>query len=377
MSSPRSDHPRILGIAEGDRPITLSRTPYFLFGALAEFFRVTRLNYAPTGVTRFAVAAATFRPSREAWRSRFHNGRLAHGVLSRTLERRARELESDFDLTLQCLGWVHRQPRPYVLYLDQTRLMAERGWPEWMPLARRERDEMLEREREQYTSAAHIFAMGEPGRSSLVDEYGVDPSRITVVGGGVNFDELPDPAGPAIEPSVLFIGRDFERKGGEVLVEAFRQVRDTLPTATLHIVSVFDRLNEPGVVAHGNDTTREELIELYRQARVLCLPSLYEPWGYTLGEAMAYGVPCIGSSVESIPHILGEGEAGMLVPRGDAGRLAEALLEVLTDDRLAMSLGAAGRRRIEGEFTWAAVAERMVPALSGVGSAATEATTRS
>jgi starch synthase len=367
MTPPRADYPRILGIAEGDRPITLSRTPHFLFGALAEYLPVKRLSYAPNGPAKLALAAATFRRSRDAWRSRFHNGRLAHGVLSRTLRRRARGLGGEFDVTLQCLGWVHGQPEPYALYVDQTRRMAERGWPSWMPFARRERDELIEREREMYTGAFHVFTMGEPGRRSLAEEYGVDPERITVVGGGVNFEELPEPVGPAVEPNVLFIGRDFERKGGEVLLAAFRRVRRELPQAALHVVSVFGHLDEPGVIPYGNDTTRDELIELYRRARVLCLPSLYEPWGYTLGEAMAYGVPCIGSEVESIPHILGDGEAGMLVPRDDPERLAEALLEVLTEYELARRLGAAGRRRIETEFTWSSVAERMVPALVGVG----------
>ena len=361
--SERAEFPRILGIAEGDRPITLSRTPHFMFGALAKRFPVTRLSYAPTGITKLAVAAATFRPSRDRWRSRFHNSRLAHRVLTRTLNRRVRRLDGEFDLTLQCLGWVHGQPRPYALYVDQTRLMAERGWPEWMPFDRGERPRVLELEREQYTNAHHIFAMGEPGRESLVEEYGVDPARLSVVGGGVNFDQLPEPVGPADEPNILFIGRDFERKGGDLLIEAVQRVRGEVPGATLHLVSVFDSYDADGVIAYGNDTTRDQLIELYRRARVLCLPSRYEPWGYTLGEAMAYGVPCVASAVESIPYILGDGEAGLLVPPGDVEALADALFRLLTDDELARRTGAEGRTRIERELTWDRVADRMKPVL--------------
>ncbi len=364
MSFGRQERPRILAIAEGDRPITLSRTPHFLFGSLAKRFPVTRLSYAPTGIRRLGLAAATFRPSRDSWRSRFHNSRMAHRVLSRTLKARAGRMDGAYDLTIQCLGWVGGQPRPYALYVDQTRLMAERGWPHWMPLAPNERSAVLALERRMYTEADHVFVMGEPGRDSLVNDYGVDDSQLTVVGGGVNFDELPVPVGPAREPTVLFIGRDFERKGGDVLLESWQRVRAEIPDATLHLVSVFERHDAPGVVAHGRKTSREELIELYRRARVVCLPSRYEPWGYTLGEAMSYGIPCVGTTVESIPHILGDGKAGLLVPPSDPDRLADALVELLGDDKLAHRVGQAGRERVEGELTWDRVTERMAPVIA-------------
>src|SRR4029077_2876739 len=139
-----------------------------------------------------ALAAATIRPSRAAWRARFHTSRMAHRLLSRTLADRIGQLDDDFDLALQVLGWVSGQPRPFALYLDQTRLMAERGWPDWMPLTRRERAEILALERAMYGEAFHVFVMGAQARDSLVGDYGVNPSRVTVVGGGVNFDSMPE-----------------------------------------------------------------------------------------------------------------------------------------------------------------------------------------
>jgi glycosyltransferase involved in cell wall biosynthesis len=80
-------------------------------------------------------------------------------------------------------------------------------------------------------------------------------------------------------------------------------------------------------------------------------------------EAMAYGTPCIGTTVQSIPEILAGGRAGALVPPGDATALAEALLRVLRDDDFAHQLSIAGREHVERYFTWDRVVERMAPAL--------------
>jgi starch synthase len=355
---------RILGLVEGDPSSALSGVGHYLLEALDRRFSVTgTVDYAPHGAVRIAIAAATFRPSRAAWRARFHTSRLAHRMLSRTLRGRLAEFEGDFDLALQVHGWVDGQPHPYALFVDQTRLMAERGWPEWMPFTAGERDELLALERRMYAGAVHLFAMGGPARDSLLADYGVDAERATVVGGGLDFEAMPEAAGPGEEPRILFVGRDFERKGGHVLVRAFERVHERIPEAELEIVGAARGFDVPGITSYGKISDREQLRELYRGARVFCLPSLYEPYGLVLIEAMAHGVPCVGSAVQAIPEILDDGRAGLLVPPNDAERLAEALLRLLTHDGLARDLGAAGRLRVGRELTWDRVAERMAPAL--------------
>jgi glycosyltransferase involved in cell wall biosynthesis len=287
-------------------------------------------------------------------------------VQTRTLARRLARLDSEFDVALQVHGWVGRQPRPFALYVDQTRLMAERGWPQWMPFSPRERSELLALERAMYGDAAHLFAMGSPARESLVDDYGVDASRISVVGGGAGFDPLPPARAAAGEPAILFVGREFERKGGDDLLRAFERVRAEVPGARLDVVGSSRRIGAPGVAVHGRVADRGALSELYRSARAFCLPSRYEPYGLVLIEAMAHGVPCVGAAVQSIPEILDGGRAGVLVPPRDPGSLADALIGLLTDDALARRLGAAGRERVEASLTWDAVAGRIAPVLAAL-----------
>ena len=355
---------RILGLVGGEPTSALSGVAGFLFDALdRRFTAVERLDYSPSGAHRLAVAAGTFRTSRPAWVARFHTSRLAHRALSRTLRKRLEESDRDFDLALQVHGWVGGQPRPYALYIDQTRLMAERGWPDWMPFTRRERAELLAREQAMYQEAVQVFVMGAPARDSLTVDYDVDPRRISVVGGGLSFPGVPPARILPEAPEIVFVGRDFERKGGDVLLQAFAEVRRKLPAATLSVVGSSAGAGLHGVHSHGKVTSREELAEIYRGARVACVPSRYEPYGLALIEAMAHSVPCVGSAVQSIPEILDEGRAGVLVPSGDPTSLAAALLDLLTDDERAASLGAAGRLRVERELTWDRVADRMAPVI--------------
>jgi glycosyltransferase involved in cell wall biosynthesis len=357
---------RILGLVEGDPDTALSGVARHLLDALDRTFQVVdRLDFGMHGVQRAAVAAATFRPSRPSWTARFHTSRLSHRVLSANLRRRAAGHAGGFDLALQVHGWVSGQPRPYAIYVDQTRLMAERGWPEWMPFSTREREELLALERSMYAEAAHLLVMGEPARESLVADYDVPEARISVVGGGLPYDEPPNQEQLTSEPSILFVGRDFERKGGRVLLEAFEEVRTRVPRATLGIVGAARDFGAPGVTGYGKVRDRDQLAQLYRGARAFCLPSLYEPYGLVLIEAMAHGIPCVGSSVQSIPEILDDGRAGLLVPPGDPDALAQALTRLLTDDALAGSLAARGPRQVTERLTWDHVAARIAAALGG------------
>ncbi len=129
-----------------------------------------------------------------------------------------------------------------MLYIDCTHRQSAEQWPDWNPLRGGALERWYARERRQYRAAAHVFAFSQETRHSLIDDYGVAPDKVTVVGAGLNFDQLP--AAPAQEdpdahagdvaasrPStILFVGNDFVRKGGEQLLAAFRIVRPLSPT---------------------------------------------------------------------------------------------------------------------------------------------------
>ena len=121
-----------------------------------------------------------------------------------------------------------------------------------------------------------------------------------------------------------------------------------------------DRVRQLGTVPHA------ELLRLYRERAVDCvvLPSLHEGISVALIEAMAHGVPAIGTRTGGIPELLDDG-AGVLVPPGDPGALADALELVLGSATLRGELARAGRRRIEEEFDVMAIARELARHFAG------------
>ena len=123
---------------------------------------------------------------------------------------------------------------------------AKRG-PRGCPRVPGERGEWVERERRMLQQARHVFTMAGPAAASLRTSYGLPEERVTVVGGGVNFDVLPA-LGESLrtEPVILFVGRDAPRKGCDVLVSAFRLVRERVPAARLQVIGTHAVPGGPG-----------------------------------------------------------------------------------------------------------------------------------
>ena len=150
---------------------------------------------------------------------------------------------------------------------------------------------------------------------------------------------------------ILFVGVDWERKGGPVLLDAFRRLRDTLPDVRLTVVGCSPDIDEPGVDIVGR-VPLEEVARYYRSASVFCLPTLNEPFGLVLLEAFSYGLPVVATRIGAIPEIVTQGESGYLVSPQDSRELADALALLLTDPARCERFGAFGRNRLAHRYSW-------------------------
>lgn len=346
-------------------------TPY-LFQALERRYPISgRIDPELTQLQRYLVAAGTFRPDRAAWVERFHKSALAYRLRSGNARRQIARLPAPFDVVVQVHALFDVPSAPSALYIDCTHRQAAEHWSAWNPLSGSELRAWYRRERDEYRRAVHLFAFSEQTRRSLIDDYGVAADRVTRVGAGINAHTLPDPVDLPIsaEPTVLFIGNDFVRKGGEVLLAAFAQVRREIPGARLVLVGTDPAITPgPGVQVLGRVRDRERIAQLYRAADVFVLPSYFDPFPLVLMEAMAFGLPVVASRSCGIPEIVTDSVTGALVRAGDVGDLAGALAALLRDPSRARAMGRAGRQRVLGSMRWDDVVARMAPALDAVAS---------
>lgn len=359
---------RFFVVADGpiDSPKTNSGVARGISSALArrhDVELVGTLDSSFSGWRRACLLAATFRPSRRLWWAAFNLGLL--NIVWRSGRRdRAAASSPNVSYVLQVRNIYLPSKHPYLVFIDSTSVMANRGWKTWRatPIGRSVRKSI---ETRQFENAAHVFTAGAQAALSVVNDYGIPPTRVTAVGGGVNFDPLPaEDFQVSGVPTILWVGLDFKRKGGEVLLEAFARLRKTNEQVRLLMVGVHENAPHPGVEFIPPIESREELASIYRRATVFCLPAHHEPYGLVVQEAMAFGLPCVVTRVGALGEIVSDGVTGLLVDPGDPAALTDALLALIDSPEVAATMGRAGREKVERELTWDAVAGRMIAALN-------------
>ena len=199
---------------------------------------------------------------------------------------------------------------------------------------------------------------------SLLNDYAVPREKIAVVGFGANHRGAPSDRDWSA-PRFLFVGIDWQRKGGPGLLRAFSRLRDERPDAVLDVVGGHPLLHEPGVNAHGvlsqsHERDRGVIGGLFARATCLVMPSEVEPFGIAYVEAASAGVPSIGSSVGGPKDVIGE-DGGVIVRPDDEDGLLAAMRR-MTDADTARRMGLAARERSR-LYTWTRVAERLLRAL--------------
>jgi glycosyltransferase involved in cell wall biosynthesis len=256
-------------------------------------------------------------------------------------------------------------PFPYALLVDHTRALAEAtpGWPRaGVPPPLRYGAGWFAREGAVYRGAAVLATFSDNAARSLVHDYGVDERRVRVVGAGANV--FPEKAPRRDDGhTIVFAGFDFARKGGHVLLEAFRLLRSRVPRARLVVAGAPAPARAPERVTFLGPVDTSELPDLFAQATVFAMPTLQEPYGLAFLDAMACGLPCVGTRIEAVPEIVREGETGLLVPPGDPAALAGALERLLVDPVRARAMGARARARVFSGALWHHVAARLERAL--------------
>jgi len=257
-------------------------------------------------------------------------------------------------------------------------------------------------ERTAYEGAAGVIAVSGGMRDDILRSYpSVDPAKVHVVHNGIDLDGWKRPADDEARaaadatvrrlgidpdrPSVVFVGRITRQKGlpyflraaerlpAEVQVVLCAGAPDT-PEIAAEVSGLVEQLGQKrsGVVWIEQMLPRDELVAVLDAGTTFACPSIYEPLGIVNLEAMAVGLPVVGTATGGIPEVIDDGVTGTLVPIDQlqdgtgtpvdperfVADLAAALTDLVTDPERAARWGQAARRRVEDHFSWEAIGER-------------------
>jgi glycosyltransferase involved in cell wall biosynthesis len=348
-------------------------------GSAANFFNALRAgeSLADAVHIRLSPVREGFEKARvaswplERWKERYHASvprfRALTAIAGDELER-----FRDISGVIQIGAWFSAgsvTSLPCFSYHDGNAALWYRHYDRGL-LSEPRRHDHLQWERTVYSRLRGLFVMSSWLASSFVNDFGVAAERLHVVGAGINTGKLPVvPTRDFSMPRFLFVGKDFARKGGRFLLKAFSSLKNTIPHAELIIVGPLGTIDQPGVTCTGflskaNPEHVTRLNELFLSATAVILPSIYEPFGISLLEGMAYGLPCVAADRCAMPEIVRDGESGLIVPAEDSATLTHAMLELARNPVEAAAMGRAGRLRVESDFTWDAVAGKINTILS-------------
>ena len=239
-----------------------------------------------------------------------------------------------------------------------------------------------------------IIAVSRETKDDIERLFNVDPARVHVIHNGIDLNEYRkidstgalerygvDPA----KPYLLFVGRITRQKGLQHLVRAIqfmdRDFQIVLCAAApdtaqlgeeMRIAVEGAKAQRPGIIWIDEMVDQQAACELYSHAAVFVCPSIYEPFGIINLEAMACETAVVASAVGGIKEVVIDGETGLLVPIDQmkqspfeaidpekfARDLAERINELMRNPQLRERFGKAGRKRVEENFSWAAIAEK-------------------
>ncbi len=360
-------------VVTGEQPYLFRHE--FLFKALSFYFEnlqvIERSNEwyeekTARRLLKYLYAIRTFSVSQAD--TLFQKNKREFIVKSRRAEQEIRQLEYIPDVVFHIFNtyspFWDKYDIPYVIYLDYTMALSEKNQLPWAYfLNRRTRDGWLECERQLFERASHLFSQSNCVKNSLVQDYGIEPQKVTVVGASGDFQEPYKGEKTFGSKQILFNGSDFKRKGGDLVIAAFKKVKQAIPETKLVIVGRKILKSEDGIDNPG-PIPRSELRNIFLKTDLLVAPAYCDPFPRFVMESMNYGIPCIVSANDGMPEIVDHEVNGIVMDKPTADVLANQIINLLNNPSVLASMSQAARDKVNTKLNWKTVAKNIVENLS-------------
>ncbi len=216
-----------------------------------------------------------------------------------------------------------------------------------------------------YENAKFIFTMSKWLRDFLISNEGYSEEKVIYVGAGINLSQNKIKPKKKNRKRILFVGKDFQRKGGDLVIESFKYLRDNyLSDAELYVAGpkdIGELKNIPGVHFIG-PLSSEKLSEYFNLCDIFCMPSRFEAYGIVFAEALCYGLPCIARNKFEMKNFIQDGDNGLLIEDNNIQDLSEKMFRLLNDENIYKNVRN-NKNVYLNEYSWDTVAKRIISKL--------------
>lgn len=254
---------------------------------------------------------------------------------------------------------------PVIYMTDATFQQLQGYYPYFSNLAAYNIRQGIELDKRAFTKAAHCILASDWNKNSAINDYGIDTGKISVIPCGANLDFIPV-AGNVRDRHpgsnhLLFLGVEWERKGGEIALETFRLLRQEGMNTHLHIIGCLpphDLSGEENIsvipfLDKNNAGDFQQLHNIFLQTDFLLLPTRAECAGVVFSEASAYGIPSITTDTGGVATYVKNGINGFALPvQAGADEYAEKISRLLADKQAMQNLKHSSRKYYDEYLSW-------------------------
>lgn len=223
--------------------------------------------------------------------------------------------------------------------------------------SQKEMERRIHRQYKEYSHAKAVFFMSYWVKDLMTQHYPEISHKMIHIGGGTNIDAAKVNSNMKEGNKFLFIGRDFNRKAGDLVIEAFKILKSqTMPNAELHMAGCNPMETYKDIYYYG-DVNYDKISELLNMCDVFCMPSRFEAYGLVFIESLIYGLPCIGRDFFEMPYFINKGNEGELIKDDNPETLAKTMSAVISDKNMINQVQS-NKELYLSKYSWDSVAKR-------------------